>query len=42
MLTLSKTAIEDVLWIVDFGAFEPALDIARPGTGKIWVVRLES
>ena len=28
---------DDVMFIVDFGVFEPGLDLMQPGTGKVWV-----
>lgn len=29
---------DDVMFIVDFGVFEPGLELAKPGTGKVWLV----
>lgn len=29
---------DNMMLIVDFGVFEPGLQLVRPGTGKIWVV----
>lgn len=28
----------DTLWIVDFGGFEPGIDVVLPGTGKLWML----
>jgi hypothetical protein len=27
-----------LMYIVDFGVFEPGLNLQQPGTGKVWVV----
>jgi glucose/arabinose dehydrogenase len=29
---------DDTMFIVDFGVFEPGLNLAEPGTGKIWIL----
>ncbi|WP_213288069.1 glucose/sorbosone dehydrogenase-like protein [Bradyrhizobium sp. sGM-13] len=29
---------EDTMFIVDFGVFEPGLELAEPGTGKVWIL----